>query len=52
MGWAFVLWKLPAGFANDGLGIFLIALLWMLAMVQGYTDRIGEVIELGRDEAG
>jgi hypothetical protein len=47
MGWAFVLWKLPAGFANDGLGIFLIALLWMLAMVQGYADRIGEVIELG-----
>jgi hypothetical protein len=24
-----------------------IALLWMLAMVQGYADRIGEVIELG-----
>lgn len=47
MGWGFVLWKLPTGFANHGLGILLIALLWMLGMVQGYTDRIGKVIELG-----
>jgi hypothetical protein len=51
MGWGFVLWKLPAGFANDGLGLLVIALLWMLGIVQGYTNRIGEVIELGSDRA-
>ncbi|OIQ73178.1 hypothetical protein GALL_451860 [mine drainage metagenome] len=52
MGWAFVLFELPAGFVKDGLGILAIALLWMLGMVQGYTDRIGEVIELGSDQGG
>jgi len=51
MGWGFVLWKLPSGFANDDVGILAVALLWMLGMVLGYTNRIGEVIEQGSDRA-
>lgn len=52
MAWAFALLELPASFANHGVGILVVAMAWMLAMVQGYTDRIGEVIELGTAEAG
>ena len=52
MGWVFALLELPASFANHGVGILVVAMAWMLAMVQGYTDRIGELIELGAAEAG
>ena len=52
MAWAFALLELPADFANHGLGICVIALFWMLAMVQGYTVRIGEVIGPETAEAG
>ncbi|MDA8254063.1 MAG: hypothetical protein M0Z99_00215 [Betaproteobacteria bacterium] len=50
MGWALVLLELPADFAHHGVGILVVAMAWMLGMVQGYTDRIGEVIELGTEE--
>ena len=52
MAWAFALLELPADFANHGLGICVIALFWMLVMVQGYTVRIGEVIGPETAEAG